>query len=153
MGLDVQNTDPRNLQLFGIQGAELSQMNYTAPSPQSPEIPIYIEGEADGKWDDGDYLLFYGQSTSDWIFSAGEYSNYTNFYAANTSLILGNASKKGLRIQDQLGFVGAITKTYAGNEFYLKHDTDLINPAGMGRTWFGEKFGNETLQRSFSKNL
>ena len=153
MGLDVQNTDPRNLQLFGIQGAELSQMNYTAPSPQSPEIPIYIEGEADGKWDDGDYLLFYGQSTSDWIFSAGEYSNYTNFYAANTSLILGNASKKGLRIQDQPGFVGAITKTYAGNEFYLKHDTDLINPAGMGRTWFGEKFGNETLQRSFSKTI
>ena len=58
MGLDVQNSDPRNFQLFGIQGAELSQMNYSAPAPQSPEIPIFIEGESDGKWDDGDYIFF-----------------------------------------------------------------------------------------------
>lgn len=32
MGLDVQNSDPRNFQLFGIQGAELSQMNYSSPA-------------------------------------------------------------------------------------------------------------------------
>lgn len=94
MGLDVQNSDPRNFQLFGIQGAELSQMNYSSPAPQSPEIPIFIEGESDGKWDDGDYILFYGQSTRDWIFSAGEYKSFNNFYAANTTLIFGSDTKK-----------------------------------------------------------
>ena len=149
MGLDVQNTDPRNFQLFGIQGAELSQMNFSAPSPQSPEIPIYIEGESDGKWDDADYILFYGQASIDWIFSGGDYKNFTNFYASHTSMILGSGANKGKRIQDQPGFVGAITNTYSGNEIYLKHDSDIVNPAGMGRTWFGEKFGNETLNRTF----
>lgn len=49
--------------------------------------------------------------------------------------------------------MGAITTTYSGNEIYLKHDTDLINPAGMGRTWFGEKFGNETTNKSFITNV
>ena len=153
MGFDVENSDPRNFQLFGIQGAELSQMNYSAPAPQSPEIPIFIEGELDGKWDEGDYILFYGQSTRDWVFSAGEYKSFNNFYAPNTTLIIGSDSKKGKRIQDQAGFVGAITTTYAGNEIYIKHDTDLVNPAGMGRTWFGEKFGNETTNRSFLNNV
>lgn len=151
MGVDVQNSDPRNFQLFGIQGAELSQMNYNSATFQSPEIPIYVEGESDGKWDDGDFILFYGQSTKDWLFSGSEYKNFTNFYAPKTTLILGSASKKGKRIQDQAGFVGAITATYSGNEIYIKHDTDIVNPAGMGRTWFGEKFGNETLQRNFTK--
>ena len=153
MGLDVQNTNPRNFQLFGIQGAELSQMNYSYPAPQSPEIPIYIEGEQDGTWDDGDFILFYGQSTSDWTYTGSEYRNFTNFYSPHTTLIIGSGSNQGKRIRDDPGFVGAITKTYAGNEIYLKHDTDLVNPAGMGRSWFGEKFGNETLNRNFTTKV
>ncbi|MCS6982363.1 MAG: C25 family cysteine peptidase, partial [Flavobacteriales bacterium] len=39
------NTDPRKLQMFA----------------RGQEIPIYVAGEADGLWDPGDYILFYGE--------------------------------------------------------------------------------------------
>jgi len=48
-GFDVANVDARNLQLTN----------------QAQEIAIYLAGEADGSFDDGDYILFYGRAITD----------------------------------------------------------------------------------------
>lgn len=47
----LQSVDPRNVQLFG----------------RGEEQYIYIEGEEDGSWDDGDYIEFFGRKNDGWL--------------------------------------------------------------------------------------
>jgi len=64
---DLDNTNPKTFQLFG----------------RGEEISIYIKGESDDKWDDGDYIDFYAQKNDGWfdedLYPTG---NQTNKYAS-----------------------------------------------------------------------
>lgn len=156
MGFDLSSADPRKFKLFGIQGKALGQTNAPEIRNQCPEIPIKIFGEEDGKWNDGDYVVFYGQGVKDWEFDGESYRHFVNFYASSTKFVMGyNAAdtNNGKRVSYSAPVTGAISKIYSGNEERVFHDSDMINPIGMGRVWLGEKLGNETLQRSFSAQL
>ena len=50
-GIPVNSISPSNYQIFGFE----------------KEQPIYIEGGADGSFDSGDYILFYGQKNTTWL--------------------------------------------------------------------------------------
>ncbi|MDH5603906.1 MAG: hypothetical protein OEY51_08200, partial [Cyclobacteriaceae bacterium] len=61
-GIDVAGIDPRNLQLYGTGGKCLPQENRKEVPFDPPELSIYVQGESDGSFDEGDFILFYGQS-------------------------------------------------------------------------------------------
>ncbi|HEX9006573.1 MAG TPA: C25 family peptidase propeptide domain-containing protein, partial [Bacteroidota bacterium] len=61
-GISPGTLDPRTLRIFGNGGRELPEA-ITLPRPQDlVENAVYVQGEEDGKFDPGDYLLFYGRS-------------------------------------------------------------------------------------------
>ena len=61
-GIDVSTINPQNIKIYGNGGAMLPQAN-AAPRPKELlENAIYVEGEADGKFDNQDYVLFYGEN-------------------------------------------------------------------------------------------
>lgn len=153
MGLDVSGTDPRNFQLYGIQGLGLSETNGALIRQQAPQIACEIQGESDGTWDDGDAVYFYAQAAKDWEFNQVEYQHANNFYSSKTRFVIGQGTSPGLRVQAQKTALGAMNTTFKGTQSYWFHDSDIVNPASMGRQWFGERLGNETLQRSFSKYI
>jgi len=153
MGFDLTNTDPRNFQLFGIQGQGLDEMNAPQIRWQAPQIPCVVKGESDGVWDDGDAVIFFGQSIKDWAFNQVEFQHSNNFYSGKTYFIIGHGNSAGLRVTAQRTAIGAVTTTFKGTQSYWFHDSDIVNPAAMGRQWFGERLGNETLVRSFSKSI
>ena len=47
----IANVDPRNVQIFG----------------RGEELPIHLEGEVDGQWNDGDFIEFYGRKNDGWF--------------------------------------------------------------------------------------
>lgn len=153
LGFQMDQMDPRNFQIFGAQGKELNQNNLSAIRSQSHEIPIQIIGESDGKWDLNDYILFYGQSANDWFFNGTSYQHFVNFYARSARFIIGSSSQAGKRIAISKPITGGITNTFSQSQYLAVHDSDIINLAEMGRQWYGEKFGNETTQRSFSHQI
>ncbi|MEK0440508.1 MAG: hypothetical protein RLZZ504_1424, partial [Bacteroidota bacterium] len=69
MGFDLSNADPRNFQIFGIQGQGLPEMNSAEVRSQAPQIPCEVLGESDGVWDDLDAVYFFGQAAKDWEFN------------------------------------------------------------------------------------
>src|SRR5688572_28210540 len=61
MSIDPAKIDPRNIRIYGNEGGMLPQAN-NAPRPNDlTENAIQIVGEEDGRFDKGDFILFYAQ--------------------------------------------------------------------------------------------
>jgi len=102
-GFDLATINPQNLQLFGNGGGMLPQSNAESRPVDLTENSIYIEGEADGKFDAQDYILFYGQSPHKTIYnsSTNSYKHQFNIYSDTTFYFLRLSETKGLRIKEQ----------------------------------------------------
>ena len=68
-GVPVNSLDPRTLRLFNGGGKALPLDN-SNPFLELKELAIFVLGEEDGKFDAGDYILFYGWSPNDWDYDA-----------------------------------------------------------------------------------
>lgn len=65
LGVEPGMIDPTSLQMYYLGGTELPE-DVSEQRPQMREIAVRIEGGADGTFDPGDMIIFYGQSLSRW---------------------------------------------------------------------------------------
>ena len=70
MGVDVDRVDPRNFRLFHNGGGVLAELNAVPRYEDLVEIPVVVNGENDGKFDSGDYILFYARGPVVWNYTA-----------------------------------------------------------------------------------
>src|SRR5205085_1225172 len=75
MGIKVDAINPQNIRLFGNGGGMLPFANSVNRYDDVQENAIYVQGENDGKFDNADYILFYGQNQARW-----KYNNTDNHY-------------------------------------------------------------------------
>ena len=151
MGFDL-STDPRNLSLYGNGGGILPEKNDEFRHDDLTENPIVFVGEDDGKFDAGDYFLFYGEGPVVWEFneSNGYFRHQNNYYDDYSYYFITTGSSGGKRI--------AIAESPPENsetdvttfDDMQYHEIDQRNLAGTGRVWYGEIFDfNSTLNLSF----
>lgn len=141
MGMDVAGINPQNIRIYGNGGAMLPIQNSQYRPDDLLENAIYVEGENDGKFDAGDFVLFYGQSTNVWSLDPASntfrhkqnYYSDTSFYFITTDL--GNG--KRVSVQPSLSNAAVTVNSFNDYDFYEK---DLINPIRSGREWLGETF-------------
>ena len=153
LGVDLESVDPRNLSLFGYGGGLLPRANDEARPDDMAEQAIQVVGEADGSFDKGDYVLFYGQDQVDWTYDSSEnrfrhrlhtYSDTTYYYL---SFDRGDAKRINLEPSPNL------TPTQTVNSFdqYDYYEKDLTNLIKSGQIWVGESFNdNNAKQFNFS---
>ncbi|MCX6164617.1 MAG: hypothetical protein NTU73_07105, partial [Ignavibacteriae bacterium] len=84
-GINVSNIDPKTIKIYNNGGQELPYDNSVQPIEDLAEVKIYIEGENDRKFDDGDYILFYGRSPNWWTYSPSNKKYYHNMNHYSTS--------------------------------------------------------------------
>jgi len=145
--------DPRNLQLFGNGGTSLPQSNAAFRYDDLMQNAIQVIGELDGKFDEGDYILFYGQGTTrvDYDSLSKTFSHELNPYTDTTFYFLTAGAVKGKRMATDLPGQAVPqnpTSTFLNYQF---HEVDLVSPLLSGRNWLGEAFQGELTQsRSFT---
>lgn len=103
LGLDLDSIDPRNLQLWGTDGKVLPERNNTVRADFA-QIPILIQGEADGQFNASDVLLFYGFSPHKEIRNLGEFSHSIHPYSDSTFVFLTVGEQPGLRMKSETDF-------------------------------------------------
>lgn len=103
LGLNLDSIDPRNLQLWGTDGKVLPERNDAARS-NFAQIPILIEGEADGQFNGSDMLLFYGISPHKESRNLGEFSHSIHPYSDSTFVFLTVGEQPGLRMKSETDF-------------------------------------------------
>lgn len=154
-GMDM-NSDPRNFHVFGYMGTELASLNGGTLTVDPPELSISVVGEADGKWDPGDYVEFFVLGPKGYTLNQQKSAEpYTRFYESSLHFVVGHNGDPGHRILTQSAWVGSepMSQWFHWASEFIWHDSDRVNPTGMGRTWLGEKLGNETLTRSWKESL
>ena len=103
LGLDLDSIDPRNLQLWGTDGKVLPERNNTA-RPDFAQIPVLVQGEADGQFSGSDVLLFYGISPHKVSRNLGEFSHSIHPYSDSTFVFLTVGEQPGLRMKSETDF-------------------------------------------------
>ncbi|MVM30666.1 type IX secretion system sortase PorU [Spirosoma sp. HMF4905] len=142
--------DPRRLKLYGNGGATLPQPNATARPADLVENAIQVSGEADGRFDAGDALLFFGQSPHvvRYDSTTKRFTHQINPYTDTTFYFLTIGSSNGLRIADRpAGSLGA-TPSVTTFDDYQFHELDLLKLPAVrsGREWLGEYLTTDTTK-------
>ena len=152
LGLDVANTDPRNIRIYGNGGKLMPEKNAVFRFDDLNENAISVVGENDGVFDTGDYILFYGQSTDTWKRVAGSKMPFDHqiHYFSDTSFYFITADLgTGKRITSQSSLSNSPNTTTSKQDYYGFHEQNTTNLVKSGREFYGEKF-DLTTTYSFS---
>ncbi|RDI49520.1 type IX secretion system sortase PorU [Flavobacterium glaciei] len=137
LGLDVNTLDPRKIKIYGNGGRMLPLSNSTFYPNDLSENAIQIVGEADGVFNNDDYILFYGEGVDTWN---PESRTFTNLYDTKSYYYITVQGTDGKRITPMTQPSGNPTLTVTSFDDHQHHEEDLINIARLGRQWFGESF-------------
>ncbi|MFM2136254.1 MAG: type secretion system sortase PorU, partial [Bacteroidota bacterium] len=152
LGMDVDNIDPRYLRVHGSGGGQLPYLNASTPFDDSPENAIYVAGESDGKFDAGDYALFYGTSQTRWKLNqaTGLFQHQSNQYCDTTYYFINADQGVGKRITIRNASTSQPVIGVTRFNDYGFHESDLYNLLKSGREWYGERLDNINATRTFS---
>ena len=147
-GLNLTQINPQNIKIYGNGGGMLPQANNIPRAKDLIENAISVEGEADGRFDNQDFILFYGQSphTISYDSLSKSFKHQFNIYSDTTFYFLTVSDTKGLRLKDQNSI--SATQEITTFDDYDFHEIDRKNLlaqapfAGSGREWVGEEFFN-----------
>lgn len=147
MGFD----NPANIRLFG-NGNKMLPINNNEPRIDDLiEKTVYIEKGADNVFNQGDFILFYAQGTTDWKYNAGtEFFEHTkHLFSKYNYYYLTTLTGEQKAVTDLPQPTETFTHTSEAFNDYQFHEQELNNLILSGRQWFGELFDVETT-KSFS---
>lgn len=147
MGVQVDSINPKNIRMYGNGGGMLPRANNKPRIDDLEQMAIYVEGENDGVFNTADYVLFYGQSSTRWVYDSTacpHYKHITNLYTDSAYYFLTTDLGAGKRIELQISSTLPVTKEVTGFDDYALHESDNINLIKSGSQWYGEYFANTT---------
>ncbi len=140
-GIDVGTLDPRTIKLYGGGGRELPRDLDIARDQPLVEIAIEAVGGDDGRFDEGDYVQFYGAGTTGFSYNATSksYVHYINRFASENAYLLtfGGSAGKRMSSDASLSEPDAFRPPwFRGREF---EEEELNNLMNSGLMWFGKR--------------
>lgn len=148
LGMDIDNIDPARIQLLGIPGGQLPYYSEAPRTDDLAELPIWISGGNDGSFDNGDYLVFYGQGASIWAYDEAERKFFwqQNPYDKANYYFIKAGSNNGQRIAEQpsLSNTAYTSSTYNNRSVFEPEEINIFHEwsktQGAGKAWFGDHF-------------
>lgn len=142
MGIDPAKTDPRKIRIYAAGNGMLPQLNSASRNGTLREIAIQVSGEGDGRFDDGDQILFFAQGPDVYAFDRvrNTFSYENNLYTDKNFYFLTVSTDSGLRVGGKEDIVGTFPIVSDYDDF-VYHESEQYNELHSGRQWFGEQFG------------
>ncbi|MFP9099704.1 type IX secretion system sortase PorU [Flavobacterium sp. RHBU_24] len=142
LGFDA-NVDPRSIRIYGNGGRMLPMANAADYPMDLAENAIRFIGEEDGKFDGGDYILFYAEGVDNWNAESG---TNNNLFTDRAYYYVTTGTGNGKRIQPMVQPAGNPVLTLDTFDDYQFFEEDKVNIARLGRKWHGEDFTLENEQ-------
>lgn len=141
IGITPEGIDPHKLQLFAGMNGMLPQSNQSPRVYDLRQVALYEVGLDDGKFNNGDYLLFFAQGPDrvELNVSKGTFLYENNLFTDKNYYFLTIGQSNGLRLTTQPDLPGtfpAVTEY----DYFAFYETDQTNLLRSGREWFGERF-------------
>ncbi len=158
---NLDNIDPRSIRLYGNGGAMLPEKNSDTRPDDLLENSIQVVGEQDGKFDAGDYILFYAVGPRPWVHrphaTDPQLTVRLNLYDLQAWYFIKTGDGNGLRISEKAS-VGAsyITEEFDDYQRLEEEKNNLLNfnssSQGSGKRWFGDYF-YQARQQEYNFNF
>jgi hypothetical protein len=152
MGFNMSSIVPSKIGVFGNGGAMLPERNKEFYYDDLKENSIYVHGESDGSFDQGDYILFYSLGTVVWTpdYSSNSFRHKANKYDNYAYYFITIDQGTGKRIASEASVTAPAN--YFATSFHDArfHEKDSLNLIKTGREWFGEVFD---IKRTHSFNF
>jgi hypothetical protein len=147
LGINLNGVNPKKIKLYGNGGKMLPlSNNYPYPTDLT-ENAIQVQGESDGVFNSEDYILFYGEGTSNWNEESQTHLNIYDTKSYYYIKIQGDDGKRILEMSQPTATNTVSLTSYDDSQFY---EVDKTNIAQVGRQWVGESFEiNETQEFTF----
>lgn len=147
LGINLNGINPKKIKIYGNGGRMLPLANSEYYPADLTENAIQIQGESDGVFDSADYILFYGEGTSNWN---EESQTHINLYDTKSYYYINVQGNDGKRILNIAQPAELSTTDLTVYDDYQFHEVDRTNIAQVGRQWVGESFEiNENQEFSF----
>lgn len=152
VGINTEGIDPRTIKIYGYSGM-LPQRNNQPRFDDLQENAIVVEGEADGIFNDGDRILFYGDAPTQWVYNTTtqRYDHVAHLYSDVTCYFLTIGGAPGARIQQAPNAGAPTTNVTQFDQLYV-YENEVYNLIKSGRRWMGEEF-NRITSYSFPVSL
>ncbi|HAI74938.1 MAG TPA: hypothetical protein DCM08_01710, partial [Microscillaceae bacterium] len=147
LGVNPAEIDPRTIRLMGNGGGMLPQANNAPRLDDLVENAIWVSGEADGRFDPDDFILFYAQSADAWTFNPVSrlFEHQKNLYADTNYYFLQIGTTQGLRISTQ-PLLAPTPQNITTFDDYLFYEAETRSILRSGRQWYGEAFETNLSQ-------
>jgi hypothetical protein len=156
MGLTPASINPANIRVYGNGGKMLSEANSVPRATDLVENALLVYDGGDNIFNTGDYAVFYGLGPMGWDADTinKRFTHLKNLYSDTAYYFITFDKGPGLRISEQNAPPGG-NVTVTDYNYYDVHDVDLVNPAGIGKTWYGEQFNPlaNNLTQSFNFDI
>ncbi len=156
-GFPLADIDPRSFRLFS-NGGKLLPFTIINPGNEFVEVPIRVQGEADGSFDSGDFIVFYGDTRDGTDKNVSLQSNQTYFnpYSKNVVYWLTFAGEFGgdpLRMATLPAEPSWIAQTSRFREL-TRLETESQRREIIGFDWYMTRmFGNANADYEFELQL
>ena len=156
-GIDLETVAPERFRMLYGGGRVLGLQRAVISGIFRREIPVQVEDGGDGRFDAGDFLLFYGEATQRWEYGrdAKQYFWRQNpFTEENVYFLDTGAEVEGLRMSQSSGALdnGSPRRTGTYRERIHLEDDRIIRllewSIKTGYDWYWEDFGGNA--RNFS---
>lgn len=157
LGINVDQIDPNQIQLFGNGGGMLPFYTEAERIDDLAENHIKIIGGGDGRFDSGDYLLFYADGPNKWNYnpSARVFEMQKNIFEDKQYYFIKISNENGARLQNQ-NSLDQTAFTSTSFDDYARYEIDKVNilhawekAEGSGQKWYGDHF---KILRNYSYN-
>lgn len=150
-GINTEGLNPNHINIYGNGEGKLPELNSIYRTDDLAKNAIYIEGESDGSFDEGDYILFYGWGPHRWYATGGTlYNQDRNVYSdVSVYFINVNSSEIPKRVSNLASVLMPETNTVTSYSYMDVHEIDQVSLVKGGQRWYGELFDTE-LERTFS---
>lgn len=151
MGINPQNINPQNIRIYGNGGFMLPELNNLPRIDDLYENSIYVYGQEDGKFDVGDYILFFASGPDKWEYnySTKQFFYEKNLYNEKSYYFLTFDKGIGKRVQTQT-YMGIPADTVCTAFLsYAVYEQDQFNLIKSGKQWYGDLF-DIYLDRQYS---
>jgi hypothetical protein len=153
MGFEASSINPNKIQIFGNVEGVLPEANNILVPDSLIENSIYVSGAEDNSFDPGDYVVFYGKSSSTWVYERllERFRYQPNPYDDQNYYFVTVGEENGKRIGNETSLNDTPFKEVNSFNDYQVHEENLVNFVKSGRKWFGESFDeNDHINLSFN---
>ncbi|NOX19624.1 MAG: type IX secretion system sortase PorU [Chlorobi bacterium] len=154
-GLDANTVDPRTIKIYNNGGYILSPTVEKERPTDLVENAIFVSGEDDGKFDDNDYILFYGRGIKFWEFNpdSGGIARNRHWYDNKNYYWITSGGGNGKRMEVQSSLQNPSPVVQTTTDAFIAHEENKYNLMRSGKILVGEDFTSSANSRTFINTL